>query len=101
MTAQVCDVARAATLTDTHAACVVTYNSAAYLSATAHRLGMPVEVKQGVKYCYNLPVPASAKGSAQHCQVGLYLMPAQVNPDPVLAYARMVVLLRQCHSQCD
>lgn len=67
--AALCDVAAAAALADTHAACVVTYSSAAELSATSHQLGVPVAVKQGVKYCYEIPAPAAAQNRSQHCQV--------------------------------
>lgn len=66
--AEVCDVEVAITLKDTHGACVVLYHTPADLSATAAQLGMPVVVKPGIKYCYQLPAAAAA-ASRRHCQV--------------------------------
>ncbi|KAF6259268.1 hypothetical protein COO60DRAFT_1514018 [Scenedesmus sp. NREL 46B-D3] len=67
LSAELCDVTAAAALRDAARSCRLLYNSAAYLSTIAHSLNIPVEVQQGVQYCYPLP---SAAGAAprQHCQ---------------------------------
>jgi hypothetical protein len=68
LSSQLCDVTAAAALKDAASSCRVLYNSAAYLSTIAHRLNIPVEVQQGLQYCYPLPAAAGA-APQQHCQV--------------------------------
>jgi hypothetical protein len=68
LSSQLCDVTAAAALKDPTSSCRVLYNSAAYLSTIAHRLNIPVEVQQGLQYCYPLPAAAGA-APQQHCQV--------------------------------
>lgn len=66
-----CDVAAAAVVTNTHTACVVSYNASTDLAATSHRLGIPVVIQHGFKYCYDLPQATAASAKQQHCQVWL------------------------------
>lgn len=68
LSAQLCDAAAAAVLKDSRQACRVPYSSAAYLSTAAHMLNIPVEVQQGVRYCYPLPAETGTL-KHEHCQV--------------------------------
>jgi len=65
-----CDVATAAKLADPHGTCIVLYRSGPYLSATAVRLGIPLEEPRDTKYCVLLPAPPGASELFEMCEVG-------------------------------
>jgi hypothetical protein len=66
------NVSTAAQLTDGKRAVLVSYGTAAELSAAAEALGVSLVVEQGVKYCYSLP----SSTPTNHCQV-TYEVPRQ------------------------